>query len=252
MLPVEFLKRPLAHRGFHDVRKGLPENSHAAILAAMERGFGIEIDVQLTADQQALVFHDYALERLTGARGNVRDRTLKDMSTIPLIGGKSGAPSLAEVLGLVAGAVPLLIELKDQDGALGENVGALEAAVAHALDGYKGPVAVMSFNPHAVSAMQTLAPDVPRGLTTETFASGHWKADATRLAELSAIVDYDRVGACFISHNRRHLGSKRVAELKARGANILCWTVTSPEEEADARKVAENITFERYLPEVPT
>ena len=250
-LPSSFLRIPLSHRGLHDVADGRPENSLAAVQAAIAAGYGIEIDVQLTADDQAAVFHDYGLDRLTGAEGPVRRRTLRELSTIPLIGGRDGAPGLAEVLALVAGQVPLLVEIKDQDGALGEDVGPLETAVAKALADYQGPVAVMSFNPHSVAAMQALAPDLPRGLVTEAFPPDEWPCPKDRLARLADIPDFARVGASFISHDVKDLDRPRVAQLKAEGVPILTWTIRSPEEEAAARKVAANITFEGYLPGLP-
>lgn len=248
MLPGVFLERPIAHRALHDLSQGRPENSVGAVLAAIEHGFGIEVDIQLTADGQALVFHDYDLFRLTGSRGAVRDRTARDLATIPLTGSSEAPPTLPQVLAIVAGRVPLLIEIKDQDGALGDDVGPLEAAVAGALDGYDGPVAVMSFNPHSISAMQVLAPDVPRGLVTDPFTAEDWPVPAERRARLAAIEDFERVGACFISHNRRDLASPRVAELRAGGTPVLCWTIRSPEEEAAARQYADNVTFEGYIP----
>lgn len=248
MLPSAFLSTPIAHRALHG--PGRPENSLAAVRAAVEAGYGIEIDVQLTQDGQALVFHDEDLFRLTGARGLVRDRSTRDLATIRLSGSEAGEtpPPLRSVLEAVAGRVPLLVEIKDQDGALGEDVGELEAAVANALDGYHGPVAVMSFNPHSVAAMQALAPDIPRGLTTDPFEAGDWPVSEDRRRHLAAIADYERVGACFISHNHRDLGRSRVSELRKRGAAVLCWTIRSPEEEAAARRHADNVTFEGYLP----
>ncbi len=249
-LNPSFQTIPLAHRALHDVAEGRPENSRSAARAAIAAGYGIEVDVQLTSDGGAVVFHDYALDRLTAERGPVRRRSLEDLAAIPLSGGDEGIPSLAEVLDLVAGQVPLLVEIKDQDGALGPDVGPLERAVATAFAGYTGPLAVMSFNPHSVAAMAELAPDVSRGLVTCDFDPEDWPASNTRLAELAGIPDYARVGASFISHDRRDLDRPRVAELKSGGAAILTWTVRSPEEEAEARRIAGNITFEGYLPDL--
>jgi glycerophosphoryl diester phosphodiesterase len=249
-LPTRFLTLPLAHRGLHDIGAGRPENSRAAVRAAVENGYGIEIDVQLTADGHAVVFHDDTLDRLTRATGPVAARKAAELARIDLRHGSEGIPTLDEVLECVAGRVPLLVEIKDQDGALGPDVGALESAVASALDAYDGDVAVMSFNPHSVSAMQALSPTIPRGLTTEDFtASPDWPVPEPRLAELAEIPDYDRVGASFISHNRNHLAQPRVRELKDDGAAILCWTVRTREQEENARRIADNITFEGYLPE---
>ncbi|MEJ2036589.1 MAG: glycerophosphodiester phosphodiesterase family protein, partial [Maritimibacter sp.] len=92
-LPEAFLRLPIAHRAYHDVTDGRPENSRAAIRAAIARGYGIEIDVQLSADGQAMVFHDYVLDRLTGERGPVRQKTAAELGAIPLIGGDEGIPT---------------------------------------------------------------------------------------------------------------------------------------------------------------
>ncbi|MBS8227825.1 glycerophosphodiester phosphodiesterase family protein [Vannielia litorea] len=246
-LDPAFLVRPLAHRGYHDRAAGRVENSRAAFEAAIAAGYGIELDVQPSKDGVPMVFHDYALSRLTGETGPVAQRTAEELGQIMLTGGGEGVPTLAEVLRLVDGQVPLLIEIKDQDGALGPDVGTLEQAVAEVMAGYGGPVAVMSFNPHSVAAMAGLMPDVPRGLVTDDYRPEDWElVPEARRAELRAIPDYDRVGACFISHRHGALGDARVAELKAQGAEILCWTIRSEAEEAKAREVAANVTFEGY------
>ncbi len=243
-LPAAFLGPPLAHRGLHG--PGRPENSVEAFEAAAAAGYGIELDVQLTADGAALVFHDEGLARMTGAEGLVRDRALADLVALPLRGGGRMAP-LDAVLAAVAGRVPVLVEIKDQSGCLGDIDGRLEAAVARAVRAAPGPVAVMSFNPASVYRMRGLCPEVPRGLTTEDFvAEDEWSAPRAVRERLTAIADFEGCGATFVSHNRRQLGMKRIAELKAAGAAVLCWTVRSPEEEAAARAVAHNVTFEGY------
>jgi glycerophosphoryl diester phosphodiesterase len=251
-LDPAFLTVPLAHRALHDVADGRPENSRAAIRAAMAAGYGIEIDLQLSADGRAMVFHDYQLERLTGESGAVRQRTAEQLGEIGLTGGDEGIPTFAEVLEIVDGRVPLLVELKDQDGILGPNIGALEQATAEDAAGYGGPIAFMSFNPHSVAEMGRLLPQVPRGIVTDGYSAEDWPlVPAARRDALREIPDYDRVGACFISHQASDLGRARVAELKAGGAHVLCWTIRSPEAEAEARRVAENVTFEQYLAPFP-
>ncbi|MCC1491074.1 glycerophosphodiester phosphodiesterase family protein [Cognatishimia sp. F0-27] len=246
-LPAVFLERAIAHRAYHDLSAGRPENSRAAIRAAIGAGYGIEIDLQLSADGKAMVFHDYDLGRLTGARGAVRLRAAEDLGEIALLGGDEGIPTLSECLSIVGGAVPLLIELKDQDGAMGPAIGPLEADVALCLAGYDGPVAVMSFNPYSVARMQELLPEVPRGLTTSAFLAGDWPTvPADRRDALRAIPDFERVGASFISHAARDLDAQSVARVKAAGYPVLCWTIRSPEEERAARAIADQITFEGY------
>ncbi len=252
-LPRSFLRLPLAHRAYHDKTAGRPENSIAAIQAAIDAGYGIEIDIQRSSDGVAMVFHDYDLGRLTGERGPIAGRTADALQSLPLLyGDGAGIPTLAAVLKQVAGQVPLLIEVKDQDGNMGPNTHALEQAVADALRGYSGDVAVMSFNPHSVTALAQAAPDIPRGLITCDYNAEDWSllSDARR-DDLRAIPDYDRTGACFISHQAGDLTRARVAELKAQGAAILCWTIRSKAQEADARRIADNITFEGYAADHP-
>lgn len=251
-LPEGFLSLPIAHRAFHDASAGRPENGMEAIDAAIAAGYGIEVDIQPSADGVPMVFHDDTLDRLTEATGPINTRPAAELEGVRLKGGQTGIPTLAQVLARVAGRVPLLIEIKDQDGANGPAVGPLEEAVAAALRGYTGPVALMSFNPHSVAAMARLAPDLPRGITSCAYDAADWPTiPAADRARLSAIADYDRVGASFISHQASDLANPRVAELKTAGAAILCWTIRSPAAEAEARKVAQNITFERYAAPIP-
>lgn len=250
VLPRGFVDKPLAHRGLHG--DGRPENSIAAFLAAIEAGYGIELDLQLSADGHAVVFHDKTLGRMTSLDGSVFARPLDELQRTELAGGPECIPSLEEVLARIAGRTPVLIELKDQSGRLAGADGHFEASVAHAVNRYPENVAVMSFNPDSIAALRDLAPDVPRGLTTEDFGRAFWPGvPAETISRLTGIPDYERVGATFISHERRHLDVPRVEDLKAAGATILCWTVRSIEEELEARTVADNVTFEGYAAQAP-
>ncbi|PVH29256.1 glycerophosphodiester phosphodiesterase family protein [Pararhodobacter oceanensis] len=259
MLPTlheTFLTRPLAHRALHDASAGRPENSLAAVRHAVALGYGIEIDLQPSADGQAMVFHDYDLGRLTHATGQVKALDAAQLQALQVRGGDAPIPTLPEVLAEVAGQVPLLIELKDQSRALGHAQSVLESATAQALQGYDGPVALMSFNPKMIGNLAQMAPHVPRGLTTYAFPERDVPPDTppemqVHRETLAQIAAYDAVGACFISHDWHDLNRPRVAELKAQGAAILSWTIRTPAEEMIARQIAQNITFESYLPERP-
>ena len=246
-LPASLLARPIAHRGLHDRAAGVIENSPAAFARAIAAGYGIELDLQLSADGVAMVFHDDTLDRLTGETGPVRGLSAQALGQIALAGSRDGDRilTLAEVLEQVAGQVPLLIELKDQ----GQNAGDdLERAVARTLAGYQGDVAVMSFNPLMVAAMAKLAPDLPRGITSCDFDPADWPDLLPEVcARLRDIDSFDLVGASFISHDWHDLARPRVADLKAQGVPILCWTVKTRDAEETARQVADQITFEGYL-----
>lgn len=251
-LSSDFLITPIAHRALHDVTDGRPENSRAAILMALKLGYSIEIDLQLSRDGQAMVFHDYALERLTDGSGPIQQMTSKELASLTLKGSNEGVPTLQEVLDLVAGKAPLLIEFKDQHGQMGAGVQTLESMAAPLLNAYKGPLAVMSFNPNTVANLAQFCPKIACGVVTCDFTKEEFPLLTTEIRDhLRGIKDYHRVGASFVSHDHRDLKSKSVGELKSEGAPILCWTVQSPSEEAEARKVADNITFEHYLASHP-
>ncbi len=251
-LPPDFLRLPIAHRGYHDRAARRPENSPAAVRAAVEAGYGIEIDLQLSSDGIPMVFHDETLDRLTGETGAVNARTAAELGRIPLKNVEDGIPTLTKILALVAGKSPLLIEIKDQTGSMSADTGALEAATATLLAAYTGPVAVMSFNPHSVAAMARLVPAIPRGIITSAYDPADWAPlPAETCAHLRQIPDYDRTQASFISHEWKDLARQRVADLKLQGAAILCWTIKSAAEEATARQYADNITFERFPAAIP-
>lgn len=247
-----FLRLPIAHRGYHDRSARRIENSRAAVQAAIDAGYGIEIDVQPSADRVPMVFHDYDLRRLTGVAGRLRAHDADALGRIRLTDSDEGIPTLSEILRIVNGQVPLLVEIKDQDGAMGTDVGPLEDAVAVLLMAYRGPVAVMSFNPNSVAAMARAAPGIARGITSSAFTPEGWPLLPAAVRDgLREIPDYDRTLSSFISHEAADLGRPRVEELRRRKAGILCWTIRSPEAEADARRIAQNITFEGYAAPIP-
>lgn len=252
-LPPGFLDRPFAHRALHNTHR--PENGLQAVRAAVAAGYGIEIDLQLSADDVAMVFHDRMLDRMTEATGPVTARSAKDLGRVALRASDGAIcdgetiPTLPDVLEAVAGRVPLLIEIKDQDGALGPDVGRLERATAQALGSYEGPAALMSFNPYSVAMMAELAPYRPRGLTSSAFSLEEWPdvSEPRRAAHRSLRLMGD-VGASFISHDADDLKSAAVARAKAEGLPVACWTVRSPAAQQKALEIADCVTFEGYLP----
>lgn len=245
-LHPSLLLPPIAHRGYHG--EGRSENSTGAFAAAIDEGFGIELDIQMSADGEAMVFHDYELSRLTAEKGPTRQRTAAELGALALPDG-SHIPTLTAVLKQVSGQVGVLVEIKDQDGAMGPNIGPLEARVAEILNAYRGPVAVMSLNPHAIYQMQRLAPDVPRGLVTCRFSKEDWPLlPRWRAEELVEIPDFDGVDASFISHHFKSLDLPAVNRIRQQGDPVLSWTIKSEADEFIARRLADNITFEGYCP----
>jgi glycerophosphoryl diester phosphodiesterase len=250
-LPLAFVRSPIAHRALHDRARRRIENSPSAIRAARAAGYGIEIDLQLSADGVAMVFHDEDLGRLTGEAGPLNARSAAELGRIKLTGSDDTIPTFAQVLSLIGGAVPLLVEIKDQTLTMSQTDGRLEQAAARDLESYSGEVALMSFNPHSVAHMAGLCPMRPRGLTTSAYGEDWAPLSAATCDTLREIPDYDRTLSSFISHEAHDLSRPRVAALKAQGAVILCWTIRSPVAEAEARKIADNITFEGYAAPFP-
>jgi len=252
-LPAAFLGPPIAHRALHDAASGRPENTRGAIVAAIEAGYGIEIDVQPSAEGVPMVFHDEALYRLCGRPGLIADTAAVELAGMAVQGTRETIPRLADVLALVAGKVPILVEIKDQTGVLGPVDGGFERAVAAELAAYLGPVAAMSFNPHAVAVLAEAAPGVARGLVTCSFPAEYWPGlPRARAEELARIPDAEGMAVDFISHQHSELDAPRVRALRAGGLPVLCWTVRSAEAEAQARLGADNITFEGYAAEMPS
>ncbi len=248
--PREFLEIPLAHRGLHDSSRSRPENSRSAVLAAIRSGYGIEIDVQPSSDGEAIVFHDRALSRLTGRAGLTCETSTDSLVETRLLDSNETIPRLSDILELVAGRAPILIEIKDIDEMFNPIDGRLESAVCHLVTKYAGPVALMSFHPESVARCASLAPDIPRGLVTCSFCGNDWPGVSQgRLTELGSLSSLDRTGASFVSHDWRDLETVKLKPVRQRGIDIICWTVRSPDEEAVARRNAVNITFEGYLPE---
>ena len=237
---------PIAHRGLHQSEMGCPENSLFAARRAIDAGYAIEIDLQLSGDEQAVVFHDYKLDRMTSEKGYIRNYNTAELQNIKLDGSAEHIPTLNSLLKLVGGKVPILIELKDQIQTFYATDGVLERATAEALGKYNGVVAVMSFNPRCIAHMSQFAPRISRGFATDAVRevdSDFGVSDPLKL--------YESLGASFISHNVLDLPSDIIREFKGKGDPVLCWTVKSEKQEKRARTVADNITFESYLPKFP-
>jgi glycerophosphoryl diester phosphodiesterase len=225
------IARPFAHRGLHGA--GVPENSRAAFEAAIEARHGIELDVQISGDRRAIVFHDEELGRLAEDDGYVRGRSAAELGRIGLRDSDETIPTLPQILALIAGRAPLLIEVK----APGREVGALALAVADALDGYSGPVAVMSFNPEVGHWFARHAPKWLRGLVV-TERGRKWRGGLVRRLALW------RSKADFLAYDIGDLPS-RFAEAKRReGLRVLTWTVRSLSDRARAAQHADQIIYE--------
>ena len=225
------IAKPFAHRGLHGA--GRLENSRAAFEAAIAAGVGIELDVQASADGEAFVIHDYELERLTDGDGAVRTLGAAELKRIRLKDSDETIPTLTEILALVNGRAALLIEVKSPD----RRVAALSRAVERALTGYKGAVAVMSFNPEIGHWFAANAPARLRGLVV-TEAGKSWRGIATRHYALW------RSRPDFLAYDIRDLPSRFADARRATGMKVLTWTCRSIADRARAAEHADQIIYE--------
>ncbi|MDB5717394.1 MAG: glycerophosphoryl diester phosphodiesterase [Sphingomonas bacterium] len=231
---VAFLHaRPFAHRGLH--RPGIVENSRAAFAAAVAAGHGIECDVQLSRDGEAFVFHDAELDRLTGGQGRCDAQTGAALARIALGGTSECLPRLREVLALVAGRVPILIELK----APGRRVGPLCRAVRRDLEGYRGHFALMSFNPDVGRWLARHAPRIVRGLIVSEAGRRGLRGRVDRHLALW------RARPDFLAYDIRDLPSPFAATARRRGVPVLTWTVRGDDAAGAAHAWADQIIYEQ-------
>ena len=207
-----------AHRGLHGT--GVPENSPSAFTAAIERGMGIELDVQRSIDGQAIVFHDRELDRLTGESGPLEELTAAQLGAIRLTGGEDTIPTLRQVLDQIGGKVPLLIEVKSQRDM---RVPSVCLAVLRVLEGYQGPHAVMSFDPRVSKWFMRYAPLTIRGLVITE------ENDHTLLSRLRRRLSLWSASPQFLAYDIRDLPSRFAAAQRKRGLPVVTWTVRSPE-----------------------
>lgn len=206
-----------AHRGLHG--DGLAENSRGAFAAAIAAGLGIECDVRRTIDERAVVFHDAALDRLTGQAGQIDQLGVGDVTRMTLTTGGETIPTLRDLLDQVAGTVPLLLELKTEQR---RSVHRLCRAVRRDLEGYRGPVAVMSFDPRVGAWFASRVPNVVRGLVVSEENSRTFSGLIKRHMALW------HARAQFLAYDIRDLPSGFAQGQRKRGLPLLTWTVSSP------------------------
>lgn len=246
--PAWLTARPVAHRALHDKARGVIENTPSAVDAALARNYAIEVDIQLSADGEAMVFHDDNLDRLTEANGPFHALDAAALKLAAMRGTTDRIMTLAELLDRVGGRVPLVIELKSH---FNGNVAVAERA-AEVLSSYSGPAALMSFDPDLVAATRRLAPHIPRGITMEhRYDDPEWDPvpAATKFA-WGNLLHFPRTRPDFIAHYVKELPA--AAPSMARrltGLPILTWTVRTAEDRAVAARHADQMIFEGFIPE---
>lgn len=235
------VETPIAHRGLHD--KLSPENSLSAFEKAVEKGYAIELDVQLLADDTVVVFHDDSLSRMTGNDGYIKFLNKEDLKVLKLAGSKESIPTFEEVLKLVDGRTPILVEIKNGN----TKVGKLEQSVIDLLKNYKGEYAVQSFNPLSLGYFKNHAPNILRGQL-----SGYFKGEKLAFVKkfLLKRMSFNKNVSepNFISYDASTLPNRFVRKYKR--LPLLAWTVRSKEEYLKTIKYCDNIIFENFIPEI--
>ena len=227
-----------AHRGLHD--EASPENSLGAYKKAVEKDYAIELDVRVLADGTIVCFHDEKLGRLTGRDGFITNYTYDDIKDLTLLKSKEHIPTLEQVLELVKGQVPILIEIKNS-GKVG-----MEKYVWKILSKYKGEYAVQSFNPYSLEWFKINAPHVKRGQLSSFFKNediSFIKKFTLKRMLLNKKVSEPN----FISYDADCLPNKYVK--KYSNLPVIAWTIRSQEAYLKARKHCDNIIFENFIPE---
>ena len=246
MAPRFSPNRPIAHRGLHDVRRGIIENTASAFRAAIAGGYGIETDIQAAAGGEPVIFHDERLERLTGTEGAVAALTPDQLRQLTLRDTADRILTLAEFLRLVDGRAPLYLEIKSLGGA----DRTLEQRIAEDLVRYRGPASVISFDPGSMAAMRRLAPDVPRGLSAMRFMKARIPgvSDLHRF-RLTHMLDIAAVKPDFLTYEVNGLAVMGPA-LRRRFPDlpIVTWTVRTAEDRRKARVFADAMIFEDFRP----
>lgn len=227
---------PVAHRGYHDQNKAVWENTLTAFSRAIEAGFAIECDLQLAADSVPVVFHDHEMSRLTGIKGDVREKTSGELGLLSVGQTKDRIPTLKQLLTLCGGKVPLVLELKGRDGE-GVDDGFAEA-VLETLEGYEGDVALMSFDHHLLRDLKAAGSPWPIGLTAE----GAQPEDFFKHDEAM------QIGVDFISYAWAHLPNSFIEAQRKLGIPVITWTVRDEIGRATTYKYADQMTFEGFDP----
>ena len=234
---------PYAHRGFHDNNTDAPENSMKAFRKAIDRGYGIELDVQLSKDQIPVIFHDETLKRLCGADGKVRDYTYQELQQFTLGNSKEHIPLLEDFLTLVDGRVPLIIEIK-----VHERASRVCTAADKLIHRYKGPYCIESFHPFALNWYRRNRPEVVRGQLSSNFREPGKREHAAMFLVHHLLLNF--LGRPdFIAYNHLYKNNfSRKLCTGLFGALRVAWTIRSRKQMNQAKDGFSLFIFEGFVP----
>jgi glycerophosphoryl diester phosphodiesterase len=246
-VPLDWLiARPVAHRGLHDAQKGIIENTPSAFLAAIAGGYGIECDLQVSADGEAMVHHDAVLGRLTDGGARLDALPASELKRVAFKDTADHMITLGELCDLVAGRATLLIELKSRyDGDR-----RLVARAAQTLATHRGPAALMSFDPAVIAALRTIAPTLTRGMVAERhYRHLEWAALPAAAKRSMAWFGHElSTRPQFIAYSVRDLPAAVPLIARLLGLPLLTWTVRTADDQARAARYADQMIFEGFRP----
>ncbi len=233
---------PIAHRGLWSP-DGCPENSLGAFQAACQAGYSIELDVQLTADGEAVVFHDGGLKRMTGRDGRVSDHTAAELGAMRLNASDECIPTLADTLALVGHKAMVHIEIKSPYG----DVGPLERRVHEVLIDHNGPTCVIGFNPYSHAWFADHHPQILRGLDSYSYRDGEARHLAPELRKSYAKLEHVAIAKPhFLALSVDMLPNAKATALREQGMPTIAWTVRDPAEWDALKPHCDNLIFEGY------
>jgi glycerophosphoryl diester phosphodiesterase len=235
--------RPIAHRGLHDASAGVIENTQSAVLAAVAAGYSIEVDLQVTADGDAVVHHDDELGRVTDGRGRIDAFTAAELQRVPFRSTVDRMLTIGELCDLVAGRATLVLELKSRFDGDPRMVSRMVAVLAR----YTGPAAVMSFDSRQIAMLRALAPVLPRGIVAERHR-GAEREDSGRNG-IACLRRAAAAGPQFIAYAVNDLPAAAPLLLRhVLRLPLLAWTVRNETQRQLARRWADQMIFERFRP----
>lgn len=239
MKDTSFLKQNLiAHRGMHNINLGIPENSTIAFKKAIANNFIIELDLHILKDNKIVVFHDDNLERMTGLNKLLKECTYEEIKNLKLKNTNNFIPLFSEVLELVNGQVPIIIELKYDT-----KCGILEKATMELLKEYKGLYAIKSFNPLSVYWFKKNYPEVVRGQLSSNFKNEKWnifKKFIMKSMIFNIISKPD-----FISYDVKALPNKKIEKIR-KNKLILGWTIRDNKAFEEKKNYCDNFICENF------
>lgn len=241
---LEFSTPLIAHRGLYDNNADWPENTLSAFQRAVDAGYGIELDVHVTKDGQLVVAHDDGLDRICGVDAAIADLTLDGLRQYRVLGSSQVIPLMSEVLDVIGGAVPLVVEIK-----LESNYARISELTNQVMSGYQGQYCVESFDPRVLVWYRRHRPDVVRGQLSEDFSKDESTGNKVLDWALTNMVLNIATWPDFIAYNCQHAATPALHWWRrVLGCPLVAWTIGSQAQLDKAKHSFSAYIFEGFTP----